>query len=215
MTSQILVALGQGDLESAALTVGQIPASQDAKAGPDYLELCLARVRFLLAAVWHLRHARAVRGHARSSCRQRLPHEPIESRLPRTRETRDRSVLTDFDVPAILMVMKTLRVVQKLNNCCRDDDASTRRRYPEHEEAARLFKALADETRLAILRQLRDEGEVCACDFQACCTLAQPTVSHHLKVLREAGLVTAEKRGLWVHYQLNPAKLERLHALLP
>lgn len=111
--------------------------------------------------------------------------------------------------------MKTLRVVQKTNICCGEDDASIERRYPETGEAAKLFKALADETRLAILRQLRDEGEVCACDFQACCTLAQPTVSHHLKVLREAGLVTAEKQGLWVHYRLNPATLERVRALLP
>ncbi len=98
--------------------------------------------------------------------------------------------------------------------CCGDGE-STARHYPETAEAARLFRALADETRLAILRQLRDEGEVCACDFRACCTLAQPTVSHHLKVLREAGLVTAEKRGLWVHYQLNKESLERLRAFLP
>ncbi len=112
--------------------------------------------------------------------------------------------------------MKALRVIQrpKADNCCVDDGGSVERHYPETEEAAKLFRALADETRLAILRQLRDEGEVCACDFQACCTLAQPTVSHHLKVLREAGLVTAEKRGLWVHYRLNPAALERVRALL-
>ncbi len=83
------------------------------------------------------------------------------------------------------------------------------------EEAALLFKALADETRLAILRQLREEGEVCACDFQACCDLAQPTVSHHLKVLREAGLINSEKRGLWVYYTLDPEKVASLRALLP
>jgi ArsR family transcriptional regulator len=88
-------------------------------------------------------------------------------------------------------------------------------RGPELAEAVRLFRALGDETRLAILKQLRDQGEVCACDFRACCVVAQPTVSHHLKVLREAGLVTGEKHGLWVHYRLNPEKLERLRALLP
>ena len=86
---------------------------------------------------------------------------------------------------------------------------------PGLEDAARLFRALGDETRLAILRQLRDQGEVCACDFRACCVLAQPTVSHHLKVLREAGLVLAEKRGLWVHYRLNPAAIDRVRALVP
>ena len=80
---------------------------------------------------------------------------------------------------------------------------------------ASLFKSLADETRLAILRQLADQGEVCACDFLACCDLAQPTVSHHLKVLREAGLVSTDKRGLWVYYHLNREKLETVRSWLP
>lgn len=99
-------------------------------------------------------------------------------------------------------------------DCCGGGESDARH-YPETAEAARLFHALADETRLAILKQLRDEGEVCACDFRACCTLAQPTVSHHLKVLREAGLVTFEKRGLWVHYQINRETVERVRAFLP
>ena len=115
--------------------------------------------------------------------------------------------------------MKTLRVIPSERACCGSDDPSADRLHPETEETARLLKALADETRLAILRQLREEGEVCACDFRACCTLAQPTVSHHLKVLREAGLVTAEKRGLWVHYRLDQAAIkqvmERLRAFVP
>jgi ArsR family transcriptional regulator, arsenate/arsenite/antimonite-responsive transcriptional repressor len=111
--------------------------------------------------------------------------------------------------------MKTLKVVSQQQSCCGADDPSGERLYPETEDAARLFKALADETRLAILKQLRHEGVVCACDFRACCTLAQPTVSHHLKVLRDAGLVTAEKRGLWVHYRLNEPALARLRTLLP
>ncbi len=125
--------------------------------------------------------------------------------------------MTTLDVSAILTVMKALRVIQrqKADSCCGDGEAPPERRYPETEEAARLFRALADETRLAILGQLRDEGEVCACDFQACCVVAQPTVSHHLKVLREAGLVTSEKHGLEVRYRLNPTMLERLRALLP
>ena len=111
--------------------------------------------------------------------------------------------------------MKTVRVIPSQQICCDTEGPSGQRLHPATEEAARLFKALADETRLAILRQLRDEREVCACDFQACCTLAQPTVSHHLKVLREAGLVTSEKRGLWVHYRLNEQVMERLRAFLP
>jgi ArsR family transcriptional regulator len=81
--------------------------------------------------------------------------------------------------------------------------------------AAKLLKALADETRLAILRQLSERGEVCACDFVACCEVAQPTVSHHLKVLREAGLVSAEKQGLQVIYRLNRDRLDQVRRLLP
>lgn len=86
---------------------------------------------------------------------------------------------------------------------------------PDLVESARIFKALGDQARLAILGQLRDRGEVCACDFVACCGVAQPTVSHHLRVLRDAGLVLGEKRGLWVHYRLAPGALERVRALVP
>lgn len=107
-----------------------------------------------------------------------------------------------------------LRALRDLR-CCPAEDASCERRYPELEEAARLFRALGNETRLAILRQLRERGEVCACDFLACCDLAQPTVSHHLRVLREADLVNTEKRGLWVYYTLNEQKVAALRALLP
>jgi ArsR family transcriptional regulator, arsenate/arsenite/antimonite-responsive transcriptional repressor len=95
------------------------------------------------------------------------------------------------------------------------DAASGGRQESRAAEAAALFRALGDETRLGILRQLREQGEVCVCDFLACCSLTQPTVSHHLKVLRDAGLVIGEKRGLWVHYRLNPEQMERLRALLP
>jgi ArsR family transcriptional regulator, arsenate/arsenite/antimonite-responsive transcriptional repressor len=96
----------------------------------------------------------------------------------------------------------------------RDGCCSTERRYPGLDDATRLFRALGDETRLSIIRQLRAQSEVCACDFLACCDLAQPTVSHHLKVLREAGLISGEKRGLWVHYRLNPDRLATLRAWL-
>lgn len=111
--------------------------------------------------------------------------------------------------------MKRLTGNHKERDCCPSVDCSAEPRYPGLDEGARLFKALADETRLAILNQLREQGEVCACHFLACCELAQPTVSHHLKVLREAGLVSAEKRGLWVYYTLNRDRLETLRAWLP
>jgi DNA-binding transcriptional ArsR family regulator len=77
----------------------------------------------------------------------------------------------------------------------------------------RLLQAAADPTRLAILRQLTAEGEVCACDFTSCCDVAQPTVSHHLKVLREAGWIEGERRGTWIWYSLQPAALRRFRSL--
>jgi len=77
----------------------------------------------------------------------------------------------------------------------------------------RLLQAAADPTRLAILRQLSAGAPICACDFTACCDVAQPTVSHHLKVLREAGWVTTERRGAWIWYSLQPDAAERFRDL--
>jgi ArsR family transcriptional regulator, arsenate/arsenite/antimonite-responsive transcriptional repressor len=77
-----------------------------------------------------------------------------------------------------------------------------------------LLQGAADPTRLAILRQLATGGDdVCACDFTACCEVAQPTVSHHLKVLRETGWVRAERRGSNVWYSLEPTAVDRFRSL--
>ena len=78
---------------------------------------------------------------------------------------------------------------------------------------ALLLQGAADPTRLSILRQLAGGDEVCACNLTACCDVAQPTVSHHLKVLRDTGWVTGERRGTWVHYRILPEALERLRRL--
>jgi ArsR family transcriptional regulator len=76
-----------------------------------------------------------------------------------------------------------------------------------------LLQAAADPTRLSILRQLSTEGPVCACDFTACCEVSQPTVSHHLKVLREAGWISGERRGTWIWYSLRPEAVGRFRRL--
>ena len=76
-----------------------------------------------------------------------------------------------------------------------------------------LLQAAADPTRLAILRQLSSDGLVCACDFTACCDVAQPTVSHHLRVLREAGWIAGERRGTWIWYSIRPEALARLREI--
>ena len=76
-----------------------------------------------------------------------------------------------------------------------------------------LLQAAADPTRLAILRQLSDLAEVCACDFTACCDVSQPTISHHLKVLRDAGWIEGDRRGTWIWYSLRPHAVERFREL--
>jgi DNA-binding transcriptional ArsR family regulator len=73
-----------------------------------------------------------------------------------------------------------------------------------------LLAALADPTRMEILRELSGAPEVGACDFTSCCDVSQPTVSHHLKVLRDAGAVVSERRGNWVFYRIAPNLRDRL-----
>jgi ArsR family transcriptional regulator, arsenate/arsenite/antimonite-responsive transcriptional repressor len=85
-------------------------------------------------------------------------------------------------------------------------------------EAARLahvLKALADPARLRLLSLIgsHDGGEACVCDLTGAFDLTAPTISHHLKVLREAGLITADRRGTWVYYRLAPAALADLAGL--
>jgi DNA-binding transcriptional ArsR family regulator len=76
-----------------------------------------------------------------------------------------------------------------------------------------LFQALGHPTRLAIVRELMGTSEVCACDFTSCCDVGQPTVSHHLRILRDAGVIDSERQGTSIFYRLVPAAAERLRAL--
>jgi ArsR family transcriptional regulator, arsenate/arsenite/antimonite-responsive transcriptional repressor len=77
----------------------------------------------------------------------------------------------------------------------------------------KLLQAAADPTRLAILHQLSSDGAVCACDFTSCCAVHQPTVSHHLRVLREAGWVNAERHGTSIFYAIRPEAIDRFREL--
>lgn len=81
---------------------------------------------------------------------------------------------------------------------------------------APAFKALGDPVRLQLLSMIAsaDSGEACVCDLTPAFDLSGPTISHHLKTLREAGLVDAERRGTWVYYRARPAILRQLAALL-
>lgn len=78
------------------------------------------------------------------------------------------------------------------------------------------FMALADPVRLRVLSQLAaaPSGEVCVCEFVGPLAKSQPTISHHLKILSEAGLVTGDRRGKWVWYSLNRERLAELRATL-
>ena len=87
---------------------------------------------------------------------------------------------------------------------------------PDAVELAHAFTALADPVRLRVLSILAaaPEGEVCVCDFVGPLGKSQPTVSHHLKILSEAGLVHGDRRGKWVWYSLNRARLAELQATI-
>ncbi len=83
-------------------------------------------------------------------------------------------------------------------------------------DLARMFKALGDPVRLRLLSLVASHagGEACVCDISGSFDLSQPTISHHLKVLREAGLLDCERRGTWVYYWVIPSALQQLSAVL-
>ena len=84
------------------------------------------------------------------------------------------------------------------------------------ERLANAFKALADPVRLRLLSLIASHagGEACVCDLTGEFDVSQPTISHHLKVLREAGLLTSERRASWVYYRVRPGAFAVLAQLL-
>jgi ArsR family transcriptional regulator len=84
------------------------------------------------------------------------------------------------------------------------------------ERVAPLVKAIADPVRLRLLSLVAShaDGEACVCDLNDAFDLSQPTISHHLKLLHEAGLLDRDKRGVWVYYRVNAGALRDLAALL-
>jgi ArsR family transcriptional regulator len=103
--------------------------------------------------------------------------------------------------------MKTLPVL-----CCGPQTPSLD--PAEADLLAARFKALADPARVAILNRLAAADEVCVCTFVDALDIAQPTVSHHLKVLRDAGLVESTRRGTWAFYRLVPEAVDALREAL-
>lgn len=96
-----------------------------------------------------------------------------------------------------------------MQRCCPPPRVTTR----TFDREATVLRAIADSYRLRIIATLaRASDPVCVCDFTDALPLNQPTVSHHLRILREAELVTCERRGTWVYYQLAPDALPRVEA---
>jgi ArsR family transcriptional regulator len=98
------------------------------------------------------------------------------------------------------VAVKQLPMVRERGACC--DLPRVDERWAD--DTSVLMKALADPTRLTMIASLwKAEAPICICDFTAGLGLSQPTISHHMSKLREAGLVESEKRGIWVYYRLR------------
>jgi ArsR family transcriptional regulator len=127
-------------------------------------------------------------------------------------------VLTIFDGSRILSIEdhqyvmpRTLVSLERRpgERCCDPTSASTP--FEAAERDAEGFDLLAHPVRLQLLDILaRNEGRVCVCDLEAAVPVKQPTVSHHLRLLREAGVVDAEKVGVWAYYHVNRSRFAAL-----
>lgn len=95
-------------------------------------------------------------------------------------------------------IIKTLQIGE---TCCTPSGMSE----SEAERFALMFKAISHSVRVRMLDIIhRAESDICVCDVEACFDLTQPTISHHLKILRDAGLIESEQRGLWVYHRIRP-----------
>jgi ArsR family transcriptional regulator len=106
--------------------------------------------------------------------------------------------------------MKSIAVLPAI--CC--GPATEPLAVHERDQLAAKFKALADPTRIAIINCLSAAKEVCVCNLTETFDLSQPTISHHLKILREAGLVESSRRGTWAYYRLVPESIDALRGAL-
>lgn len=109
-----------------------------------------------------------------------------------------------------------LTIETSTDQLCREPSATPVLNAADAQESARILKALADPNRLRLLSIVKsgDGGEACVCDLTEPLDLGQPTVSHHLKILVDAGLLAREKRGTWAYYSLVPGALERAAAII-
>lgn len=111
--------------------------------------------------------------------------------------------------------VRTLELTPVAAPCCSPLSEATLTAEQAH-DLAPAFKALGDPVRLQLLSQIAtaETGEACVCDLTAGFDLTGPTISHHLKVLREAGLIDCERRGTWVYYWIIPERMSALARIL-
>jgi ArsR family transcriptional regulator len=110
---------------------------------------------------------------------------------------------------------RELPVIQSNDACCREVREPAVLPEPDRERLLATFKALADGTRLDVFRLIAAQAEpICACDVVDRFDVSQPTIAHHLKVLRQAGLITSTKRGIWAYYAVDPAGERELSTVM-
>jgi ArsR family transcriptional regulator len=109
-----------------------------------------------------------------------------------------------------------VKLLQEIDDCCAPLLSSPPLADRDAEALAEALQALADPARLRLLSLIANcpDREACGCDLTGPIGLSQPTVSHHLKVLHEAGLLDRERRGKWVYYRVRPEPLASLRSLL-
>jgi ArsR family transcriptional regulator len=114
----------------------------------------------------------------------------------------------------LLVTVKELPVIRQRGACCELPEVDAR----WADRTSELMKALADPTRLTMMASLwKAQAPICICDFTAGMELSQPTISHHMAKLKEAGLVESDKQGIWVYYRIRadlPTATRRLLAQL-
>jgi ArsR family transcriptional regulator, arsenate/arsenite/antimonite-responsive transcriptional repressor len=114
------------------------------------------------------------------------------------------------------MSIREIRVADPAGECCGSPLTGEPLSAAEAGELSVLLKAIADPARLRLVSLIacHEGGEACVCELTGAFDLTAPTISHHLRVLREAGLISSERRGTWVYYRTNPGVLARLAAVL-
>jgi ArsR family transcriptional regulator len=108
---------------------------------------------------------------------------------------------------------KTIAIDDDVVSCCSPlvDEAMSE---VEAHDMARIFGALSDPARLRMLSMIASEDEVCSCALEEPLGKSQPTISHHTRVLSEAGLITGEKRGRWIWWRVVPERLQEVGRVL-